>query len=639
MSDLLRAFFALLNQMFEAGIAVTALSLFLRALTFNLRDRVSRSFAVILACVMVVYSGEAISGALEPSRGLEFWLRFQWVGLIFFPVAYMHFADAVLETTGRPSRGRRRRAIWAAYGIAALFLIALPLGYLLGPVVSDAVPFPRLAPGLLSPWFMALYLAGVSFGAVMLYRAYRRTRMVVSQRRIGYFQVGALVLAVGTFPFLQISSRFAAEYDLLFLALAILGNLAVFWFLVLMAYSVAFFGVAWPDRIIRSRLLKWLLRGPVTLFAVLLLMTATHTIGSLLGAEYSVAIPIITVTSVLLFEHAITLVYPAIEKWFFYGPDRADVELLHNLEERLISSGDLKQYLEAVLASVCDKFQVSTAFVGALGEGGIEDVVRLGDEKLLEEGLGEDLLPMVKKSGEQGGGTLFAWGRFWLLPLYSYQDPQQLLGVLGVQQREDHVLEDGLGETLAALGRRAALGLDDRRLQQQLLASLEALGPRVGMIQRLRAAARYDQRDLLIEVDDVEKPKDFAPWVKDALTHYWGGPKLTDNPLLGLEIVQRAMADYDGNPANAMRSILKQAVEKVRPEGERRFTGEWILYNILEMKFMEGRKVREIAMKLAMSEADLYRKQRVAIESVANMILEMEREAGQRGKRDNEAHD
>jgi len=42
---------------------------------------------------------------------------------------------------------------------------------------------------------------------------------------------------------------------------------------------------------------------------------------------------------------------------------------------------------------------------------------------------------------------------------------------------------------------------------------------------------------------------------------------------------------------------------------------------------MEGRKVREIAMRLAMSEADLYRKQRVAIEAVAEAIKEMEQQA------------
>ena len=63
---------------------------------------------------------------------------------------------------------------------------------------------------------------------------------------------------------------------------------------------------------------------------------------------------------------------------------------------------------------------------------------------------------------------------------------------------------------------------------------------------------------------------------------------------------------------------------QVKPEGDRRFTSEWILYNILEMKFIEGRKVREVASRLAMSEADLYRKQRVAVEAVAHAILEME---------------
>jgi hypothetical protein len=52
-----------------------------------------------------------------------------------------------------------------------------------------------------------------------------------------------------------------------------------------------------------------------------------------------------------------------------------------------------------------------------------------------------------------------------------------------------------------------------------------------------------------------------------------------------------------------------------------------MLYNILEMKFLEGRKVRDVAVRLAMSEADLYRKQKVAIENVARAMEEMEREA------------
>jgi hypothetical protein len=94
-----------------------------------------------------------------------------------------------------------------------------------------------------------------------------------------------------------------------------------------------------------------------------------------------------------------------------------------------------------------------------------------------------------------------------------------------------------------------------------------------------------------------------------------------------LKIVEDAMRVHDGSHTNALRSILRQAIDRVRPEGERRFTAEWILYNILEMKFLEGRKVREIALRLAMSEADLYRKQRVAIETIAKEIREMEVQA------------
>jgi hypothetical protein len=85
------------------------------------------------------------------------------------------------------------------------------------------------------------------------------------------------------------------------------------------------------------------------------------------------------------------------------------------------------------------------------------------------------------------------------------------------------------------------------------------------------------------------------------------------------------MDEHEGNPVNALRAILHHAIDQVRPEGERRFTAEWMLYNILEMKFLQGRKVRDVARKLAMSEADLYRKQRVAIEAVAETIANMER--------------
>jgi hypothetical protein len=121
---------------------------------------------------------------------------------------------------------------------------------------------------------------------------------------------------------------------------------------------------------------------------------------------------------------------------------------------------------------------------------------------------------------------------------------------------------------------------------------------------------------------------DLTQIVKDALTHYWGGPKLTNSPLIKLKVVQDLVNAHEGNTANALRAILRDAIDRTKPEGERRFTAEWVLYNILDMKFLEGKKVREIALRLAMSEADLYRKQRIAIEAVAKAIMDMENQNG-----------
>ena len=118
--------------------------------------------------------------------------------------------------------------------------------------------------------------------------------------------------------------------------------------------------------------------------------------------------------------------------------------------------------------------------------------------------------------------------------------------------------------------------------------------------------------------------------VRDALSHYWGGPRLTESPLLALSIVQNSLKENEDNATRAMREILTKAIDRQKPEGDRSWTSaDWILYNILELKFLQGRKVRDIARRLAMSESDLYRKQRVAIENVAKTISEMERVEGQ----------
>ncbi len=113
--------------------------------------------------------------------------------------------------------------------------------------------------------------------------------------------------------------------------------------------------------------------------------------------------------------------------------------------------------------------------------------------------------------------------------------------------------------------------------------------------------------------------------MRAALRHYWGGPGLTHSNLLELSVVRSALEDNDSNPTHALRAILVEAIERQRPEGERKLLSpEWTIYNILDLRFVEKQKVREVAEKMALSEPDLYRKQKIAIEAVADTLLDME---------------
>jgi hypothetical protein len=616
------------NQIFTAGIAITAFSLFLYALSFNLRDRVARSFAIILLCVVTVFTSEALESSSVTPQIINLFLRLEWFGIIFLPPAYLHLSDAILVTTGQPSRGRRRLAVRVVYAISAVFILLLAYGYLLGPLKLNVRPAPYL---LRTPWteiFTVYYVTVMVIAWINFARAFRRTLTRSGRRRMLYLLAGATAPALGSFPYLLYGSNIAANFPFLFWGLATFTNFLVGGLIILMAYAVAFFGVSWPDRVVKSRLFKWIMRGPVVASVALGVMTIIRRSGEHFGTSYSAAVPFAMVATVLILEHSITLAAPLWERFIFFGGDRSDLALLQNLEERLITQNDLRQFLEAVLAAVRDHLQSPSAFVAALDGEELSMVVATGSSPLLKESNLPEVLKVIDRESN-GDGKEYDWGDYWLFPLHQPPETVEgspiLLGLLGVVHKPDQVIVSDQRQSLAVLLQRALVALQDRRLQRSVFRSLEDLRPQVDMFQRLRAVGRYDSKASLLE-ETLPPGSDMAEWVRDALAHYWGGPKLTQNPLLNLQIVQQAFKEHNDNPANALRSILRQAMDHVRPEGERRFTGEWILFNILEMKFVEGRKVREVATRLAMSEADLYRKQRVAIEEVARIILEMERQ-------------
>ncbi|NJD60685.1 MAG: hypothetical protein FIA98_14930 [Anaerolineae bacterium] len=613
------------NQLLTAGIAITAFSLLLYALTFNLRDLVARTFALILICIVIVFVGDAISSIVTSEKILQFWLQIEWLGIVFLPACYFHFSMAVMFTTGSQTTGKHRLMIGLAYLFSLGFLATLPFMLLVGPLVSDANPAPHLQRTLLS-WIFSLYfLLAVVWTWLNFREAYRRTVTPTSRRRMRYLIAGALAPVLGTFPFLLFGSTLATNHPLLFWLVAVMNNILVLGLLVVMAYSVAFYGVSWPDRVVKRRLFKWLMRGPVTASFVLAITTFVRRAGEYFGFEYSAAVPIVMVGSLLLLEYIITLAAPLWERWLFTGKDKTRLLLVETLNERLLTTGDMRQFLESVLAAICDRIQAPRAFILAMDAGDLEMMVNIGDAPDVVD-LAEGLDHLVEQNGN--GTGFYTWNNFWLLPLNSQRIKEGvMLGILGIARKPESVLGEDQKQAVLFLADRAATALEDHVQQQEIFNSIETLSPQIDMIQRLRAASRYGGTDVLTAQELPLESPDLARWVKDALTHYWGGPRLTDSPLLGLKVVQDNLEEHQENPANALRAILRQAVDQVRPEGERRFTGEWILYNILEMKFMEGKKVREIATRLSMSEADLYRKQRVAVEAVANAIMEMEQKA------------
>ena len=207
-----------------------------------------------------------------------------------------------------------------------------------------------------------------------------------------------------------------------------------------------------------------------------------------------------------------------------------------------------------------------------------------------------------------------------------------MLGILGVKARTEAPLlsQDELN-VLEQMVDSVARALMDRQLQQGVFVALRRIIPDIDRIQQIRNVIPYQAVDsdepptsALLNPSPIHSPE-FEAWVKDALSHYWGGPKLTRSPLVQMRVVGEVLEQTDGNPTKALRHVLGSAIENLRPEGKPNLSApEWLLYNILEMRFIQGRKIREIADRLAISESDLYRKQRVAIGQVARTLTAME---------------
>ena len=616
----------LVNQVLAATIVLTSFSLFIYLLTHNFRSQVARAFCALLAFVLVVYAGDVLLYKVDTQVAAERWLRFQWIGIALVPAAYLHFSDALLRTTNLRSRWR-----WIAVLLSDAASVAF-LGMVIfsGLLVYDGVYLPQashLEAGKLF-WIFGLYFfITVAWGAANIRRARQRCLTRASRRRMTYLGLAFVAPALGVFPYLVLAGiESPIPFNVLHLVL-LAGNVGVLLMIVLMAYSVAYFGALTPDRVIKHNLIHYLLRGPFVGAAVIFTMLSVPKVAQILGLSRDTVLIFAVVGVIVLLQLVINRAKPFIDR-IIYRQDQDEIAWIQTLDRRLLTTADLHAFLENSLAALCDLLQVRAGFVAVLADGQYYLETHCGDRTLAQQFLeGHDLDTAAAFMGNPPEGVYFTPGNgFWLTPLHN-QAGDVWLGILGVESRSPVPdLTSDEQEIAGLLIGRAREALEDRYLQQNVFDTLRRILPNIERLQRWQDATRYagSPPTQIVEDSPIYSPE-FQQWVKDALSHYWGGPKLTRSPLLALHIVQEEIQEQGGSPTHALRTVLNEAIERLRPEGERKMTtSEWILYNILEMKFIRGLKVRDIAGRLAMSESDLYRKQRVALAEVARALADLE---------------
>lgn len=638
---MIKEILALANPILLSVNVIIGFSLFVYVFAHNFRSPVAQAYCALTAFVTLVYVVDLGLDRVVSREAAETWLRLQWAGIAFVPAAYLHFSHALLRTTGSTSR-LRRLGVAGSYllGFVSFLLAAFTDRIVQGLGAHDGIV--HLLPGPLF-WIFATYyvLASVS-GWGNILRAEARCLTSTSRRRMAYLKWAFAAPSIGVFPYLLIPVTMRVLSPGFITALTLAGNMACGIMIVVIGYIVAYQGVLLPDRVIKHNLLHFLLRGPLVAILIVALMLTIPRVEEVLGLPRDTVLVVTVVAGVVLLELFVGVTKPAIDR-LIYRRDRGEIAWIQSLDQRLLTSTDLEQILENTLISLCELLRVPSGFVVTLEDDRLSLRVFCGERGEAAQFLSQTTAPaLIEDFGASrhdeplGAGDFVVADGYWCLPLRARSD-RAMLGILGVRYlgaKPEFGVEDL--DAIHVLVHRAEMAVEDMRLQQRVFGVLSSLESEVDDIQQWRSLPRYAGVPAIesLEMRPWQSPG-FDQVVKDALSHYWGGPKLSQSPLLKMRIVADRLAEMDNVPAKAVRGVLQQAIEMLKPDGERSLeANEWVVYNILDLRFVQGQRIRDIAQRMAMSESDYYRKQRVAIEQLAETLSQMERALDGRGEQD-----
>jgi hypothetical protein len=414
------------------------------------------------------------------------------------------------------------------------------------------------------------------------------------------------------------------------MSILLLGNVGILIMMVVMAYTIAYFGAFNPDRVIKYSLIEFLLRGPVVASLVLVIMVTVPRIGTFLGLPGDNVALVAAVTTIILMQMGINLARPFLNR-LVYRSDLEEVSWLQVLDRRLLTPSDLEQFLENVLSLMSELLRVRQAFVVTRRQDAFQIEAFCGEAAAGQAFLDDhDLLPVLEHCRRNLDQEIaFSQIDGYVLRPLCTRSRDAVMGLLIVEGwPAAPAIEEEAAQDVGDLIEQAEVAIEDRHLQEGIFVALQQIMPDIERIQKQRQLMRYVT--LLpqpVKDSPVDNPS-FTDWVKDALSHYWGGPKLTRSPLLELKVVEATRDQENIDAVRALRRVLRHAIEAFRPPGKQSLTAaEWTLYNILDLKFRQGLRMSDIAYRMAVSESDLYRKQRVAIKEMARMLTNMEQEA------------
>jgi hypothetical protein len=618
------------NILVSQAILVVTFSLLFYITTRNWRNAVTRATALLLAGVVIVFSGDVLLDKAVRESTRQVLLRAQWLGIVLVPAAYLHLSDAILTSVGLQSL-RRRWGVLLGYVAAALFfLLAAGTSYLVGGRVENG-PLEQLAAGPLF-WLFTIWFGLVTLGGLYnVYRARQLHTTAASRRRMTYLGVAFLAPGLGVFPYLVVASLASALPAWMVLSLAIVTNIGVGAMILVLSYSVAYQGALLPDRIVKQDFIRWLLVGPLVGVAVIVCFQVLPLFEDVLGLPRDTIVTFGVMIFTVLIPNLIDYIRPRLENMLLWQ-DRDQLQLLRRFDRKAFTRTDLRHLLENTLVTICGAMRAECGFVAAPEGDSVVVKASVGPRHEIKHFFSEHKLDTLLEQARSGiarrsgavpeSADFLPIDGYCILPLHSANGT--FLGMVGVAcPTSGPTLE--VRRLIGVLAHQMELALENVQLQERIYATLQGLTPEMQSLQQLSAHLEHASPATLEQIEaDVALLPNFDQLVQDALKHYWGGPKLSESPLLGLRSVRNMLHDT-GSSTKALQLVLRRAIENLRPDEQLAPTAqEWMLYNILHLRFLQGLRIRDVVMKLAMSESDFYRKQRVAVEEVARQLALME---------------